>query len=292
MPRFAPEAHHIDILALALIAIGLFLGGVAYAHWTGGTLGDGAVRAMRFVLGGLGYAVPAALVALGALILLRELRPPARPMRTGALCLTAAITLALAAGTLGVGPGVAPARLFWHRPRSRRAAGSSARPSSGSSPGWSRRSAPHILAVFLFVAGVILVTGATLAGALRSTGVGVAQTGRALRRSTDDLRATMARPPATAAGRTRTARAAAPDDPFEDDPLVVPEPDTSQLVVRATHVEAPPIDGRRPCRRPEPFAPGLFDSEPEDPDVEEPDGEGAIAGPPPGPAVGGRSRTT
>ena len=34
------ESHHIDILALALVAAGSFLGGVAYLHWAGGTLGD------------------------------------------------------------------------------------------------------------------------------------------------------------------------------------------------------------------------------------------------------------
>ncbi len=56
-------------------------------------------------------------------------------------------------------------------------------------------------------------------------------------------------------------------------------------MVRATHVEAPPIDGAG-RRGPEPFAPGLFDSEPDEPpEVEEPDGEGSIAGPPPGPAA-------
>ena len=99
------EAHHVDIFALALIAMGIFLGGVAYAHWAGGALGDGAVRATRFVFGALGYAVPAALAAAGALVLAREFRPPARPMRTGTICLVAALTLALAAGTLGLGPG-------------------------------------------------------------------------------------------------------------------------------------------------------------------------------------------
>ena len=56
---------------------------MAYLHWAGGTLGNGAVTALRFVFGALGYAVPAALVVGGALVLMRELRPPARPMRTG-----------------------------------------------------------------------------------------------------------------------------------------------------------------------------------------------------------------
>src|SRR5437588_594886 len=68
LPTVALEPHHVDILALALIAIGIFLGGVAYVHWAGGALGDGAVRAARFVFGDLGYAVPVALVLAGSLI--------------------------------------------------------------------------------------------------------------------------------------------------------------------------------------------------------------------------------
>src|SRR5947209_8632371 len=34
------EPHHVDIIALALIAIGIFLGGVAYLRWAGGAVGD------------------------------------------------------------------------------------------------------------------------------------------------------------------------------------------------------------------------------------------------------------
>ncbi|MGI9185493.1 MAG: DNA translocase FtsK [Solirubrobacteraceae bacterium] len=235
LPTFAPEAHHIDILGLALIAVGLFLGGVAYAHWTGGTLGDGAIRASRFGFGALGYAVPAVLVTAGGLILIRELRPPARPLRTGTLCLVAALTLALAAGTLGFGPGSVPTHRFWHP-----AAFESRGGVVGQAELWTvshlfSTVGAHILAVFLFIAGLILVSGATLAGILRFTGTGVAETGRVLRRSTEDLRATAARRPATAA-----ARASATDSGYPA-PALLPEADTSELVIRATHVEAPPI---------------------------------------------------
>ena len=188
LPSFSPEAHHVDIAALALIAIGLFLGGVAYAHWTGGTLGDGAVRAMRFVLGDLGYAVPAALVATGGLILVRELRPPGRPMRTGALCLIAAITLALAAGTVGLGPGPVSTRSFWHPVAFELRGGVVGQGELWLISHLLSTLGAHVLAVFLFVAGVILVTGATLAGVLRFTGTGMVETGRALRRTTDDPR--------------------------------------------------------------------------------------------------------
>ncbi len=88
LPRPAPlEPHHVDIVALGLIALGILLGGVAYAGWDGGALGNGAVTGLRFLLGALGYVVPAALLIAGALVLARELRPPVRPLRTGLLCL-------------------------------------------------------------------------------------------------------------------------------------------------------------------------------------------------------------
>jgi S-DNA-T family DNA segregation ATPase FtsK/SpoIIIE len=109
----ALEPHHLDIIALALIACGILLAGVAYFGWSGGTLGRGVVLAMKFVFGALGYALPIAFVAAGGLVLARELRPPTRPLRTGVVCLTIALTLMLAAGTLGIGPGAAPAHTFW-----------------------------------------------------------------------------------------------------------------------------------------------------------------------------------
>ena len=92
--------------------------------------------------------------------------------------------------------------------------------------------------MFLLLAGLILVTGATLAGVLRVTGAGVLGTGRALRRSTEELAATVARRPATAAAQDAGRRQRGM---FADEPLLPPEPDTAELIVRATHVEAPPI---------------------------------------------------
>ncbi|MDQ6744643.1 MAG: DNA translocase FtsK, partial [Actinomycetota bacterium] len=62
------EAHHVDIIGLGLTAVGIFLAGVAYLHWAGGALGDGAIRGSRLLLGQLGYAVPATLVLGGALV--------------------------------------------------------------------------------------------------------------------------------------------------------------------------------------------------------------------------------
>jgi S-DNA-T family DNA segregation ATPase FtsK/SpoIIIE len=234
-----PEPHHVDIIGLALIALGVFLGGVAYLGWAGGTLGNGAVSAVRFVFGALGYAVPAALVLGGALILMRELRPPARPMRTGAVCLTVALTLALAAGTFGIGPGRVPQDHFWQSEWFRSRGGIVGQGELWVVSHLLSTLGAHILAVFLFIAGLILVSGATLASIVRMTGAGVSTTSRALRRSTEDLaaRRTATRGPRPA---TAAARSAALDEVPE--PLLPPELDTAELVVRATHVEAPPIE--------------------------------------------------
>ncbi len=279
-PALAP--HQIDILGLALIAVGIFLAGVAYLHWAGGTLGDGAVRATKFALGELGYTIPAGLVAGGALILIRELRPPGRPLRTGTLCLTAALTLALASGTLGIGPGRLPDPQFW------RAAGFESRGGIiGQAELWVAShllsfTGADILAGFLLVAGLILVTGATIASAVRVTGMRVADTGRVLRRSTGDIAATMTRRHALDEGSepnqpdpfyatadggpaTAAARAVAGDEDLLVTPpelLLPPEPDTAELIVRATHVEAPP-NGE--------YEPAEGSGEPEDPDEDLPD---------------------
>ncbi|HEX5191595.1 MAG TPA: DNA translocase FtsK [Solirubrobacteraceae bacterium] len=251
------ESHEIDILALALIAIGIFLGGVAYAGWSGGALGNGAVTALRWVFGVLGYAVPAALAVGGALILLRELRPPGRPLRAGALCLTLAITLALAAGTFGIGPGVGGsnhAHAFWRAATIEARGGIVGQASYWICSHLISRLGADILAVFLAVAGVILVSGAGLAGIVRATGAGVVGTGRAIRRSTDDLSAVLGRrsaTPADSAGADTGPDADAglgPVDgppPFGDDPFAIhpafgqppapllpPEPETAELVIR------------------------------------------------------------
>ena len=238
IPRLQLESHHLDIIALALIAIGIFLAGVAYLHWSGGTLGNGAVKAARFVLGELGYAVPAALVGAGALLLVRELHSGGRPMRAGAACLVASLTLALAAGTLGLGPGAAHGTAFWH-PASFEARGGIV----GQAELWVASHllstlGAHILAMFLLVAGIMLVTGATASGLLRVTGTSMAGSGRALMRSTEELMATMRRPAAKGA---RTF-ADCPEPGPDYDPVLPPEPDTSEVVVRASHVEAPPIE--------------------------------------------------
>ncbi len=241
--QFAP--HHVDVIALALIALGIFLVCVAYFGLDGGALGSALVSALRFVFGVIGYAGPAVLIAAGSLLLARELRGPSRPLRAGAVCVASALTLAMAAGTLGVGPGPTPAHAFWHAHALELRGGIVGQAQFWLASHLVSTLGAQILAVFLLSAGVILLTGATLSGMMRATGAGFERTTRMLAASASQ-RAAAGRDGAARNGTFRADRTAAPAaagrepaQPFGD-ALVPPEPDTDELVVRATHVEAPP----------------------------------------------------
>jgi DNA segregation ATPase FtsK/SpoIIIE, S-DNA-T family len=94
-----------------------------------------------------------------------------------------------------------------------------------------QRAGVDILVVFLLVVGLILLTGASLAAALRRTGGGVADGTRLLR----------ARVGAHNAERPHVV----PPEQERPEPLLPPEPGPEELVVRATHVEAPSLDDER-----------------------------------------------
>ena len=88
----------------ALVALGVFLAFPLYLGWDGGAAGQAATDGLAYAVGQVAYAAPVAIVAAGALFVLRPVLPTVRPFRAGALCLFAALTLMLAAGTFGIGP--------------------------------------------------------------------------------------------------------------------------------------------------------------------------------------------
>jgi S-DNA-T family DNA segregation ATPase FtsK/SpoIIIE len=225
------EPHQIDILTLAVVALGIFLGGVAYRLWAGGSLGHGLMDLLEILIGRLAYLMPVALILGGVRALARDtdLAPATRPLRTGAICLLLALALAFAAGTLGLGPGRAPAAHFW--------SAAVLKPRGGILGGIEYFVTGHllstagadILAVFMLIAGVILLSGATFASVVNGSRHHAAS---AFRRD----------PEARSATRRAELRARRLRRGVEPDAVVVPEPDDRQLIVRATHVEAPPID--------------------------------------------------
>src|SRR5262245_27387876 len=98
----SPTPAERDVLGLGLIAIGVFLAFVLYGGGNGGRAGHGLVVALGWTLGKARAFAPIALIAAGGALLLRAVLPPVGRLRAGTLCLFASVTLALAAGTLGV----------------------------------------------------------------------------------------------------------------------------------------------------------------------------------------------
>jgi S-DNA-T family DNA segregation ATPase FtsK/SpoIIIE len=237
------EPHHVDLLGLALIAVGIFLGGVTYLHWGGGTLGHGLVSGLRLLIGAFAYLVPVALVVGGALVLGRELRhgPRTHPLRTGMICLAVALTLAMAAGTLGIGPGREAGADYWaaHALQTRGGV-------VGAGEFWVlghllSTAGADIVAIFLFIAALILVSGATLATAIRATrdqSVRLAEI--TITRMPERTREREPRDRWDTSADTDLDAGDLPEnavDPF----AVSDEPPTRELIIRATHVEAPPV---------------------------------------------------
>src|SRR4051794_34366452 len=99
------DQRQLDLVGLGLIALGVFFAFLVYFGWDGGRAGSQAVEGLRWLLGAVHYVVPVALVAAGAILILRPMLPAVRPFRSGAICLFASLTLGLAAGALGVRAG-------------------------------------------------------------------------------------------------------------------------------------------------------------------------------------------
>jgi S-DNA-T family DNA segregation ATPase FtsK/SpoIIIE len=232
MPHGLPRLPELDqrqrdVIGLALVAVGIFMAFVLWGHWNGGGAGHGLAVGLGWAVGKARVLAPIALIGGGGAMLLRPVWPALRPLRTGAICLSGSIVLALAAGTLGVSPdGAAQERgASWTSAFLQAHGGVAGEALYEGSHRLVQSVGVDILVVFLFLVGVILLTGASLASAIRATGSGVADTTRMLK-----------------AHRPRTTGADAHEPLIQPDSLHPPEPEPEELIVRATHVEAPALD--------------------------------------------------
>src|SRR5262245_36100046 len=95
--------QHPELLGLALVAFGLFLGSVLWAGWYGGYVGGWIGDAFQALIGGLAFALPIALVVVGGLMVGRSDLVDVRPFRTGLFffALGVLLTLGSEGGYLG-----------------------------------------------------------------------------------------------------------------------------------------------------------------------------------------------
>jgi S-DNA-T family DNA segregation ATPase FtsK/SpoIIIE len=240
------EQRHLDLFGLGLVACGIFLAFPLYFGWDGGRAGGAVLDGLALSIGALRLVAPVGIIGAGAVIVLRPVLPSVRPFKSGGLFLVLALALMLAAGTLGLGPsGVRHG--YWHDDFLRVRGGYLGEALFYVTSTLIGSIGTHILALFLFLGGVLLVTGASVAGVLKATGTSVADTTRVLRTAPDAMGLRRAATPETTAGR-RAAAAADPDAGAATAggrrPRVqVPEPGDHDVVVKATHVEAPALDG-------------------------------------------------
>jgi S-DNA-T family DNA segregation ATPase FtsK/SpoIIIE len=137
--------HRPELLGLTLVALGLFLGALLYAGWSGGVVGGALKDAFLATIGALSYVMPVAFVVLGALTLASSRLVDVRPFRSGLVTLPFGILLALGGAHGGyVGRGLE--RIV-----------SAGLGSTGT----------VIVAALLTVAGVLLVTGASVGAWVR-----------------------------------------------------------------------------------------------------------------------------
>jgi len=214
MPRLPRlEQHHLDVIGLGLVAAAAFFALVFYFGWDGGKVGEALADGFVILFGGVAYLVPVALFGIGTVVVLRPMLPSVRPFKAGAICLMTALLLGLAAGSLGLGPEE-PARqgAFAQRDFYEEHGGV-----TGEALFWVARTlfsttGAHIIFVFLLLAGLLLLTGASIAGVVAQTRESVSATTRRVKKSTQEFVAIRKEP--------------------------VPVPEVEPAVVRATHVEA------------------------------------------------------
>jgi DNA segregation ATPase FtsK/SpoIIIE, S-DNA-T family len=261
------EQRQLDLIGLGLVAAAIFFAFLIYLRWDGGEAGSWAVDGLRRLIGAVHYGVPVALLASGAILVLRPMLPAVRPFRSGGLCLFAALALGLAAGTLGLGPGGEAVRWDpdWVRPRGGLV---------GEGLYWGLSTAlgvvgAHIVALFLFLTAVLLLTGASIAGVVKATTDSVSTTTRDMRAAVQRRRATdeLAALERAGAGGDRISRGQAPAEEVEwegaePEPFWSGEDRYPDLYEGETEVVESPVE-------PEPEAP----PEPrlaEDPETDEP----------------------
>jgi S-DNA-T family DNA segregation ATPase FtsK/SpoIIIE len=191
----APAHQHPELIGLGLLAFGLFMATVLYVGWNGGYVGKAMGDGFVAVVGGIAYVLPVACVAVGALMVGRSDLPRVRPFRTGLVVIALGLALVLGSAHGGyLGRGLVDVL--------------------GKPIG---STGPRILGVFLLLAGVLLVTGASAGAFLRRSGHAVRS---AARRPTAYRRPT-AEPVAVAAVAPPPTLVSPPVDGVEEFPDVV-----------------------------------------------------------------------
>ena len=144
-PTRTRSHHYPELIGLSLVAIGLFLGAVLYGGWSAGVVGGRLTDGLESLIGAAVYVLPVAMVCIGALALVRSELVDMRPFRIGLIVTSAGLLLVLGDAHGG------------HAGRGLEAAFSWLIGSTG----------VLILGTFTLLAGLLLLTGASVGAIVR-----------------------------------------------------------------------------------------------------------------------------
>jgi S-DNA-T family DNA segregation ATPase FtsK/SpoIIIE len=137
--------HYPELIGLALVAFGAFLAAVLYGGWSAGVVGGRVTEGLESLVGAAVYVLPVAAICIGALALVRSELVDMRPFRIGLVVTAAGLLLVLGdahGGYAGQGLEAAFAWLIG---------------STG----------VLILGTFTLLAGLLLLTGASVGAIVR-----------------------------------------------------------------------------------------------------------------------------
>jgi DNA segregation ATPase FtsK/SpoIIIE, S-DNA-T family len=157
--RTARAHQHPELAGLVLAALGLFLATLLYLGWEGGILGEKVQGGLADAVGSAAYAAPAALLAVGCLMLFRSALIDVRPFRVGL-----AITLVGLMTTLGSAHGGFVGEAF-----------------GGALAALFGGTGSFLIGLTALLAGGLLLTGASTGALLRSSGHQLRRAGTAAR---------------------------------------------------------------------------------------------------------------
>ena len=205
--------QHPELWGLGMTAVGLFLATVLWLGWNGGPVGSHLSGWLADGLGSAASVLPLILMGVGGLLLVRSALIDVRPFRTGLVVGAFGLMIALGkehgglVGTL-VGGGLATIV---------------------------GETGTVIVGVTLFIAGALLVSGASAGALLRRSGSAVRRAGSAARRTLETLEPRPQAHEAPVAATPARLRSVRPVDGAEDFPDIVG--------TGVTSAEAPPLFG-------------------------------------------------
>jgi S-DNA-T family DNA segregation ATPase FtsK/SpoIIIE len=175
------EQRHYDVIGLVLVAAAVYLAFVLYQGWDGGRVGGWLAEGLEQGFGRIAYVVPLALAGWGASLIARPWIEAPSALNAGGILLLAALLLAFAAQTAGLGPERPQRHDYFEQKFMVEHGGAIGESLYWASTTLFQRLGAHILVVLMFISGALLLTGTTLGALFGATGRAVKAAGTGTR---------------------------------------------------------------------------------------------------------------